>query len=135
VGKIVLLAVRARVAMAVVVVTAAAPVVTLAVVAAIVAAAVAAVMAVAVIVATAVVAATVVVAPPVTAVVIRSVSTQARVRRSPAAVARQMAIKPTATAMPGRRRDMTRAAARTTTHGVLTETATARVTDTAGRAR
>jgi hypothetical protein len=126
VGRIVLLAVRARVVTAVVVVAVAA-------VAVIVVAVVAAVMAVAVIVAIAVVAATVVVAPPAV-VVIRSVSTQARVHRSPAAVARPMAIKPTATVTPGRRRDMTRAAVRATTHGVLMETATARATDTAGRA-
>ncbi|HEX4675799.1 MAG TPA: hypothetical protein VH209_10755, partial [Steroidobacteraceae bacterium] len=99
---------------------------------------VAAVMAAVVIAATAVAAVTVAVAPPATAVVIRSGSTQASVHRSPAAasptaVARLMAIKPTATLMPGSRTDTTRAAVRATTHGVLTETATARVTDTAGR--
>jgi hypothetical protein len=46
-----------------------------------------------------------------------------------------MAIRPVATAMPGRRRDMTRVAVRATTHGVLTETAIARVTVTVGRAQ
>jgi hypothetical protein len=132
VGRIVRLAVRVRVATVVVVVAAAALVVMVVAVAAIAAVAVAVVTAVAVIVAIVVAAAMVGVGPPVA--VIRSVSTQARVRRSPAAVARQMAIKPTATAMPGRRKDMTRAAVRATTHGVLTETATARVTDMAGRA-
>jgi len=69
-----------------------------------------AVMAVAVIVATAVAAATVVAARP-------------------------MATRPVATAMPGRRRDMTRVAVRATTHGVLTEMAIARVTVTVGRAQ
>jgi hypothetical protein len=135
VGRIVLLAVRVRVAtvavavavVMAVAVTAAAALVMLVAVAAIAAAAAAAVMAVAR-------AAAAIGLSETEAVVLRSGSTPVRAHRSPAA-ARLMAIRPTATAMPGRRRDMTRAAVRATTHGVLTETAIARVTVTVGRAR